>query len=141
MDSPCTKVVSLSLQSFAKCNPLCPLALPTEAYNVAEAKLNTNEGTRNLYSSNYITESLLLSYVDQSFSHYKASGATYTAYPHINKNFCTALGYGLEDRGSRFRFPVEAGNSSFHHRVQNGSGAHTTSYPMGTRGSFPGGGA
>jgi hypothetical protein len=27
---------------------------------------------------------------------------------------------------------------SLHHRVQNGSGAHPTSYPMGIRGSFPG---
>jgi hypothetical protein len=26
-----------------------------------------------------------------------------------------------------------------YHRVQNGSGAHPVSYPMGTRGSFPGG--
>jgi hypothetical protein len=26
-----------------------------------------------------------------------------------------------------------------HHRVQNGSGAHSASYPMGTSGSFPGG--
>jgi hypothetical protein len=26
-----------------------------------------------------------------------------------------------------------------HHRVQNGSGAHPASYPMGTRGFFPGG--
>jgi hypothetical protein len=26
-----------------------------------------------------------------------------------------------------------------HHRVQNGSGAHTASYPVGTRGSFSGG--
>jgi hypothetical protein len=26
-----------------------------------------------------------------------------------------------------------------HHRVQNGSGVHPASYPMGTRGSFPGG--
>jgi hypothetical protein len=50
-----------------------------------------------------------------------------------------ALGYGLEDRGSRVRFPEEAGNFSFHHRVQNGSGAHPASYPVRTRGSFPGG--
>jgi hypothetical protein len=50
-----------------------------------------------------------------------------------------ALGYGLDNRGSRIRFPVGAGNFSLHHRyVQNGSGAHTASYPMGTRGSFPG---
>jgi hypothetical protein len=49
------------------------------------------------------------------------------------------LGYGLDDRGSRVRFPVGAGNFSLHHRLQNGSGAHPASYPMGTRGSFPGG--
>jgi hypothetical protein len=47
-----------------------------------------------------------------------------------------ALSYGLEDRGSRVRFPVGAGNFSLHHRVKNGSGAHPASYPMGTRGSF-----
>jgi hypothetical protein len=51
----------------------------------------------------------------------------------------TALRYGLDDRGSRVRFPVGAGNFSLYHRVQNGSGAHTASYPMGTRGSFRGG--
>jgi hypothetical protein len=49
-----------------------------------------------------------------------------------------ALGYGLDDRGSRFRLPAEAGNFS-HDGVQNGSGAHPVSYPMDTRGSFPGG--
>jgi hypothetical protein len=27
---------------------------------------------------------------------------------------------------------------SLHHRVQNGSGTHPASYPMGTWGSFPG---
>jgi hypothetical protein len=47
--------------------------------------------------------------------------------------------YGLEDRGSRVRFPAGAGNFSLHHRVRNGPGAHPASYPMGTRGSFPGG--
>jgi hypothetical protein len=49
-----------------------------------------------------------------------------------------ALGYGLDDRGSRVRFLVGAGNFSLHHRVQNGSGAHPASYPMDTRGSFSG---
>jgi hypothetical protein len=49
-----------------------------------------------------------------------------------------ALGYGLDGRGSRFRFPSGAGNFSLHHRVQNGFGVHTDRYPMGTRGSFPG---
>jgi hypothetical protein len=29
------------------------------------------------------------------------------------------------------------GNFSLHHRVQNGSGAHPASYPMGTGGLFP----
>jgi hypothetical protein len=49
------------------------------------------------------------------------------------------LGYGLDDQGSRVRFPAGAGNFSLHYRVQNGSGAHPASYPIGTRGSFPGG--
>jgi hypothetical protein len=31
-----------------------------------------------------------------------------------------------------------AGNFSLHHCVQNGSGAYPASYPMSTRGSFPG---
>jgi hypothetical protein len=48
------------------------------------------------------------------------------------------LGYGLDDRGSRVRFPAMAGNFSLHRRVQNGSRAHPASYPMGTRDSFPG---
>jgi hypothetical protein len=47
------------------------------------------------------------------------------------------LDYGLDDRGSRVRFPAGAGKFSFHHRVQNGSGAHPASYPMDIRGSFP----
>jgi hypothetical protein len=49
-----------------------------------------------------------------------------------------ALGYGLDGRGSRVRFLAGARNFSIHHRVQNGSGAHPASYPMGTRGSFSG---
>jgi hypothetical protein len=50
-----------------------------------------------------------------------------------------ALSYGLGDRGSRVRFPARPGNFSLHHRLQNGSGAHPASYPVGNRGSFPGG--
>jgi hypothetical protein len=50
-----------------------------------------------------------------------------------------ALGYGLDDQGSGFRFLAEAGNFSLNYCVQNGSGAHSASYPMGTRGSFPSG--
>jgi hypothetical protein len=50
-----------------------------------------------------------------------------------------ALGYGLDDRGSRARFPAGAVKFSLYHRVKKCSGAHPASYPMGTRGSFPGG--
>jgi hypothetical protein len=49
-----------------------------------------------------------------------------------------ALGYGLEDRDSRVRFPAGAVNFSLHHRIQNGSGAHPASYPMGIGDSFAG---
>jgi hypothetical protein len=41
--------------------------------------------------------------------------------------------------GFRFRFPAGAGNFSLHHRVQNDSGSHPASNPMGNRGPFPGG--
>jgi hypothetical protein len=41
-------------------------------------------------------------------------------------------------RGSGVRFLAGAGNFSLHNRVQNGSGAHPASYPMGIGGSFSG---
>jgi hypothetical protein len=50
----------------------------------------------------------------------------------------TATGYGLNDRGVGVRVPVGQ-EFSLLHVVQTGSGVHPTSYPMGTRGSFPGG--
>jgi hypothetical protein len=52
---------------------------------------------------------------------------------------CIALGYRLDDRGSRVRLPAGAGNFSLHPHIQNSCGTHPASYPMGTRGSFPGG--
>jgi hypothetical protein len=48
-----------------------------------------------------------------------------------------SAGLGLDDQGSRVRLPAGAANFSLHQRVQNGSGAHPDSYPMGTGGSFP----
>jgi hypothetical protein len=48
-----------------------------------------------------------------------------------------ALGYGLDDRGFRVGYPAGAKNFSLHHRVQNGSGAHSASYPVGTGSSLP----
>jgi hypothetical protein len=49
-----------------------------------------------------------------------------------------ALGYVLDDRDSRVRFPAGSGNFSLYYLVQNGSGAHPASYPMGTGDFFPG---
>jgi hypothetical protein len=46
---------------------------------------------------------------------------------------------GLDNRDSRVRFPVGAGNFSLHHRVHNDFRDYSASYPMGTGGSFPGG--
>jgi hypothetical protein len=37
------------------------------------------------------------------------------------------------------RFPARAGNFFLYNRVQKGCGVHPASYPVGTRGSFPGG--
>jgi hypothetical protein len=50
-----------------------------------------------------------------------------------------SLGYGLDDRGFSVRLPSGAGDFSLHRRIHNGSEAHPASYPMGTRGFFPGG--
>jgi hypothetical protein len=50
-----------------------------------------------------------------------------------------APGCGLDDRGSRARFPAGTGNFSIHHRLQDGSGVHPATYPMGAKGCFSGG--
>jgi hypothetical protein len=49
-----------------------------------------------------------------------------------------ATGYRLDDRASGVRFLAGAGNFSLFHCVQTWSVAHPASYPVDTRGSFPG---
>jgi hypothetical protein len=46
------------------------------------------------------------------------------------------LGYRQDDRGVGVRFPAGAKYFYLLHNVQTGSGAHSASYPMGTRGCF-----
>jgi hypothetical protein len=60
----------------------------------------------------------------------------FSLYKSRDSSVGIVLGYELDDRRSRVRFSAGAGNFSLHHRVQNGSGAHPASYPMGSRGSF-----
>jgi hypothetical protein len=72
---------------------------------------------------------------------FRMSGSIFPL-PHTSSCYSSVgivLGYGLDDRGSRVRFPAGAGNFSLSHRVQNGSGTHPASYSMGTKDSFPGG--
>jgi hypothetical protein len=60
----------------------------------------------------------------------------------INKSFeseAKNLGTSVTNLNYITTSMVGAGNFSLRHRVQNGSGAHPASYPMGTRGSFLGG--
>jgi hypothetical protein len=59
------------------------------------------------------------------------------AHGHDDSSVGIALYYGLDDRGSRVRFPAGTGNFSLHHCVQSSSGVHPSSYPMGTGGCFP----
>jgi hypothetical protein len=56
-----------------------------------------------------------------------------------DRSVSIALGYVLDDWGSRVQFLAEAGNFSLHHQVQHSTGAHPASYQVGARGSFPGG--
>jgi hypothetical protein len=66
---------------------------------------------------------------------------------HITKAYSVKSGtriaqwYSAGIRAGRSGVQVlaRAGNFSLHHHVQTGSGAHPASYPMDTRGSFPGG--
>jgi len=77
-----------------------------------------------------MSKNVLYDYIEQS-----PSSAFY-----VTRRFITvfiALGYGLDNGGSRVRFPAGAKNFSLHHLFQNGSGAHPVYYPMGTGGSFP----
>jgi hypothetical protein len=55
-----------------------------------------------------------------------------------DSSVCITTGYRLHDQGSGVRFPAGAGNLSLHHRLQTGSGALRTSYPLHTGGLFPG---
>jgi hypothetical protein len=59
--------------------------------------------------------------------------------PGFEIYFSLIIGLRTGRSGSYGRFPAGVGNFSLHHRVQNGSGAHPASYPMGSGGSFPGG--
>jgi hypothetical protein len=79
-------------------------------------------------------------------SHFRSGFPTKILYPFLiscmvscGSSVGIALGYGLDDRDYRVRFPAGAGKFSLNHRVENGSGAYTAFYPMGTEGSFHGG--
>jgi hypothetical protein len=49
------------------------------------------------------------------------------------------VGYGLDDRGSRVWFPAGTGIFLFTTASRTALGPHPASYPMSTRGYFPGG--
>jgi hypothetical protein len=61
----------------------------------------------------------------------------YTIYEGRVAQSVYSLGYGLDNRSS---VPGWGSDEIFSpcHRVQNGSGAHPASYPMGGGSSFPG---
>jgi hypothetical protein len=57
----------------------------------------------------------------------------------FNNNYVNYSSVGIATGWTALvRFPVGAKDFSLLHSVQTGSGAHLTSYPMGTRGPFPG---
>jgi hypothetical protein len=63
-------------------------------------------------------------------------GSVSTVHESRDSSVRIALGYGLDDRGSRVCFPAGDWNFS-HHRIQNDSGAHPASYPVGTSDHSP----
>jgi len=61
------------------------------------------------------------------------SVSCYTEHSPADQCFSLANLLDLYLWGPRGRFPAGAGNFSLRHSVQNGSGAHPASYPMGAR--------
>jgi len=56
-------------------------------------------------------------------------------YSSCDSSVHIALGYGLDNQGSKVRFWEGAGNFSLHYCIQNSFGTHPDSYLMGSRGS------
>jgi hypothetical protein len=56
-----------------------------------------------------------------------------------NSDSSVGIATRLRDGRSEYFGSIPGMSFSLHHRVQTGSGVQPASYPMGTRGSFPGG--
>jgi hypothetical protein len=63
---------------------------------------------------------------------------TVNKYKNVEDNHMQNFGYGLDDRGSEFRFQAGGGNVSLRHRIQPGSGAQPAPHPMGIGDLSPG---
>jgi hypothetical protein len=50
-----------------------------------------------------------------------------------------AAGYGLDNRGTGFQFPLGTRDISVLHSAQTGFESHPASHTVGTEGSYPGG--
>jgi hypothetical protein len=77
----------------------------------------------------------LLIYVINNWLKYLKRLNNFTEYGH----FCEADSRSATSWLCRGSSPGRGGNVSLHHRVHTGTVCHPASYPMGTRGSFPGG--
>jgi hypothetical protein len=115
-----------------------------------------------LENSRFLEKQTVIQLVNRFSTFYRNSSLSYSQEHHLplethqNKwkwlNFANEITWGSSNKflftfvfglpnmfqNSRVRFLAGAGNFSLHHCVQNGSGAHPASYPMSTRGSFPG---
>jgi hypothetical protein len=103
---------------------------------VTNRKVSVNAGNLPLYSGRFIESSTTVPNKDTFIM---ILNRVHNWRENRDSSVGIAQGYGLDDRGSRVRLSAGAGNFLLHHRVQTSSGAHPASYPMGTRGSFPGG--
>jgi hypothetical protein len=85
---------------------------------------------------------ILVEYVGFPVLLYVGNAAYINTVPLTQKDrgssVCIATGNGLDDRGSGIRFPAVAWNFPLIHRFHTGSGAHPTSYPVGTGVKPPG---
>jgi hypothetical protein len=94
-------------------------------YNYFSKSPNDNETRKSAAERNNVESNVL------SYTNHRTSKLTDDETKNLRDEIKKEMGVlGLDSR-------LGVGKFSLHHRVQNGSGAHPASYPMGTRGSFP----
>jgi hypothetical protein len=113
---------------------LCPIWFPCRG-----SQFNDNQCLNNRYILKLGVHRIdCLSRVQRTYGPKREGSNTRIKTRYTQRGGLYLCSPGLRAGWSGVRVLAGAGNFSLHHPNQTGSGAHPASYPMGTRGSFPG---